>query len=317
MRRIRVKNIIEVKDLHKSYTAKKEVVKGIQFEVEEGEFFAFLGPNGAGKSTTINMMCTMLLPSSGNIIVDGYDAVKEEDRVRNSIGIVFQENTLDGNLTAYENLLMHCKFYKIPKAERKDRIDHVLKTVALLERKNQKVKAFSGGMKRRLEIARAILHQPKVLFLDEPTVGLDVQTRQYIWDYILELKENKKITIFLTTHQMEEAEPCDRIAIMDYGQIIALDTPKQLKENLGGDVIQIGTDSPEKLIEEIKTKYQIEAKCQEKTVSFYIDKGNYFIADFLKDITTEIDSVQIHQPTLNDVFLKLTGRDMRESVTGY
>lgn len=304
--------MIEVEDLHKSYKD-MEAVKGISFSVKKGEFFGFLGPNGAGKSTSINMMCTMLLPTQGRVLINGFDVVKDEKKVRESIGIIFQENTLDKNLTAYENLKMHCKYYKIPKEEREDRIDKVLEMVALSDKKKKAVNSFSGGMKRRLEIARGMLHNPKVLFLDEPTVGLDPQTKEHIWKYIFELREKEHTTIFLTTHHMEEAEACDRIAIMDHGQIIALDTPRNLKNNLGGDVIELGTEQPNNLIKEIEAKYHIQAKAKEQVVRFHVKDGNYFITEFLKTAEVVINSVNIRQPTLNDVFLNLTGRQMRDS----
>ena len=306
-----MRKMIEVDNLRKSYKD-LEAVKGISFSVEEGEFFGFLGPNGAGKSTSINMMCTMLMQTSGKVQINGFDTIKQEKQVRENIGIIFQENTLDKNLTAYENLNMHCKYYGIPKNEREERIDKVLEMVALGDKKKKTVNSFSGGMKRRLEIARGMLHNPRVLFLDEPTVGLDPQTKEHIWKYIFELREREHTTIFLTTHHMEEAEACDRIAIMDHGTIIALDTPKQLKDNLGGDVIELGTTEPEKLIHEIKEKYGIYAKQKEQLVRFHVVNGNEFMISFLKNVEVIINSINIRQPTLNDVFLNLTGRQMRD-----
>ncbi len=232
--------IIEVTDLVKKY-GDLTAVKGISCEVELGEIFGFLGPNGAGKTTTISILCTLLSPTGGSAKLDGRDVSTQRDRVRESIGLVFQDPSLDDTLTAKENLEFHAYAYRVPREERDDRIQEVLEMVELLDRQNDRLETFSGGMKRRLEIARGLLHYPKVLFLDEPTIGLDPQTRNSIWEYIRELKKKHRITIFLTTHYMDEAENCDRIAIIDYGEIIALDTPEGLKSQVGGDVIKIST----------------------------------------------------------------------------
>ena len=306
-----MENIIEVKNVKKSYQD-IVAVNEITFQVKKGEFFGFLGPNGAGKSTTINMMCTMLKPTSGEICINGFDAVKDETEVRKNIGIIFQENTLDQNLTAFENMMMHCKYYKIPKKDRQEKIEEVLNMVALWDKKDKIVNTFSGGMKRRLEIARGMLHSPKVLFLDEPTIGLDPQTKVHIWEYMFKLKERDNTTIFLTTHHMDEVEACDRIAIMDHGKIIALDTPKKLKEDLGGDIIELVSDDSKKLIAEIKNKYNINAMEKDGVIRFTVEKGSAFMTMFLKNVESVVKSINIRQPTLNDVFLHLTGRQMRD-----
>jgi ABC-2 type transport system ATP-binding protein len=231
---------ISVNNLKKQF-GDFEAVKGVSFEVGAAEVFGFLGPNGAGKSTTINMLCTLLKPTSGEARVAGHDVVKERDDVRRNIGLVFQDPTLDGYLTAEQNLKLHAELYGVPSDLVKPRMEQVLRMVGLLDRKDGQVMMFSGGMRRRLEIARGLMHSPRVLFLDEPTIGLDPQTRRSIWAYIRELQEREEITIFMTTHYMDEAEWCDRIAIMDKGEIVALDTPQTLKAGVGADRVTIET----------------------------------------------------------------------------
>jgi ABC-2 type transport system ATP-binding protein len=223
-------NIIEVKNLTKQY-GKFTAVDNVSFEIKQAEIFGFLGPNGAGKTTTIKMLTTLLTPTSGNIIINGYNPINQKDEVRSSFGIVFQDPSLDDDLTAYENLDMHGMLYNVKRKERKKRIEQLLNFVELWDRRNDLVKHFSGGMKRRLEIARGFLHHPKVLFLDEPTIGLDPQTRNHIWNYLQKMNKEEGTTIFLTTHYLEEAEKVsDRIAIIDHGKIIAQGTSEELKE---------------------------------------------------------------------------------------
>lgn len=222
--------MINVKNLTKKY-GDFIAVDNITFDVYKGEIFAFLGPNGAGKTTTIKMLTTLLTPTSGEIRLDGHDPVTEQEEVRRSFGIVFQDPSLDDELTAYENMDIHAVLYKVPRNVRRARIEELLKFVQLWERKDDQVKHFSGGMKRRLEIARGLLHHPRILFLDEPTLGLDPQTRNLIWEHVKDLNEQEQITVFLTTHLMEEAERvADRVAIIDHGKIVALGTPEELKE---------------------------------------------------------------------------------------
>ena len=220
--------IIEVQHLVKQY-GDTVAVRDLSFTVEAGELFAFLGPNGAGKTTTINILCTLLAPTSGATRVAGFDCLRQSKQVREQIGIIFQDPSLDERLTAWENLLFHAMIYHVPARERRERIDRVLAMVDLSERRHTVVKRFSGGMKRRLEIARGLLHRPTVLFLDEPTIGLDPQTRRRMWEFIDRLRREFQITLFLTTHYLEEAEACDRVAIMDHGRLVALDTPAALK----------------------------------------------------------------------------------------
>lgn len=305
-------NIIEVEDLKKRYKD-VEAVKGVDLQVKTGEIFGFLGPNGAGKSTTINMLSTIIRPSEGIARVNGYDNVKQKNDVRASIGLIFQESTLDEKLTANENLKLHCKFYGVEKDKREARIQEVLEIVDLTDKRSNIVQTFSGGMKRRLEIARGLLHYPRVLFLDEPTVGLDPQTRNHIWEYILKLKEKAGITIFLTTHYMDEAEICDRVAVMDHGELIALDTPEQLKTNVGGDILEISTEDNSAAKKMIEDTYQAEVtESSEDTLTFNVNKGSEFLVNFVKEFEIPITSVNLRRPTLNDVFLHLTGREIRE-----
>ena len=303
--------VIEVNDLQKKFNG-FVAVKGINFSVQPGEIFGFLGPNGAGKSTTINVLSTVLRPSGGQARINGFDVVRSRNAVRGSIGIIFQENTLDDKLTANENLLLHCKFYQVAKNVREERIREVLNIVDLADKRHQIVQTFSGGMKRRLEIARGLLHYPKVLFLDEPTAGLDPQTRDHIWSYILKLKEKAGITIFLTTHYMDEAEICDRIAVIDHGELIALDTPEHLKNQLGGDIMEIATADNKLAQKQILAHYGKTATEKDGLLSFQVKKGNEFLIQFVREFTVPLHSVNLRRPTLNDVFLSLTGREIRE-----
>jgi ABC-2 type transport system ATP-binding protein len=221
--------VIRVKNLSKDFGS-VQAVKNISFEVKQSEIFAFLGPNGAGKTTTINILCSLLKPTGGEAFVNGFNVLSSPRQVRGSIGIIFQEPSLDERLTAYENLNFHGMIYHLPRNVRKERIRGVLDLVDLYEKRNYIVRTFSGGMKRRLEIARGLMHWPKVLFLDEPTIGLDPQTRKHIWDHILSLSQRERITIFFTTHYMDEAEVSQRVAIIDHGSIVVLDTPDALKK---------------------------------------------------------------------------------------
>jgi len=292
-------------------------VDNVSIEVEEGEIFGLLGPNGAGKTTLISMLVTMRRPTSGEASINGHDIVKEPDSVRRSIGIVFQDQSLDEELTGYENLELHAALYGIIKADREARIREVAKIVGLEERLKEVVKHYSGGMRRRLEIARGLIHYPKVLFLDEPTLGLDPQTRKAIWDYIKKLKQEHKITILLTTHYMEEADDlCDRVAIIDHGKIIAMDSPDSLKESLEGDTITIETPDPQGL-KAIVEKQKI-AECanmHDGKLSICVQKAERRIPkiiDLANRNGIEVLSVQLHKPTLDDVFLHYTGKTIRE-----
>ena len=248
---------IDVRKLRKSF-GEVEAVGGVSFEVAPGEVFGFLGPNGAGKTTTINMLCTLARPTGGQAFVAGHDVARERDAVRRNIGLVFQDPTLDGYLTAAQNLELHAELYGVEPRAVAPRMRQVLEMVGLWERRDAPVATFSGGMRRRLEIARGLLHAPRVLFLDEPTIGLDPQTRSSIWSYIRELQERERTTIFMTTHYMDEAEFCDRIAIMDRGEIVALDTPAELKARVGADRVQIQTGDDAAALEALRERFGIE-----------------------------------------------------------
>ncbi len=287
-------------------------VDGVSFKVHEGEVFGFLGPNGAGKTTTINILCTLMQPTSGRAVLNGYDVVKSPHDVRSSIGIVFQDPSLDERLSAKENLNFHALVYNIPKEKREERIKKVLDLIDLTPRQNDIVRTFSGGMKRRLEIGRGLLHFPKVLFLDEPTLGLDPQTRHHIWDYLNELREKERITIFLTTHYMDEAENCDRVAIIDQGKIIALDTPDELKKSIGGDTIKLKTKDNIKVAKEIESRFKLQVIIDDGTIFIKTDDGESMLPRLISDQSIPVVSVSVHRPTLEDVFLHLTGRKIRE-----
>ena len=305
---------IMVEKLSRSF-GEIEAVRGIDLEVERGETFGFLGPNGAGKSTTIKMLCTLLHPTSGRALINGYDVERESMRVRQSIGIVFQDPTLDEYLTAEQNLYYHCMVYHTPAKTRGTRIQEVLELVGLEERRKDVVKTFSGGMKRRLEVARGLLHEPQTLFLDEPTVGLDPQTRRSVWEHILQLRERTGLTIFMTTHYMEEAEYCDRIAIIDHGQIVALDTPAALKRMVGQDLVKLITSTPERAASALKQQPGRSVRSDEQAIYVEGENGQALAADALRELTLagiDVLGVNITAPTLEDVFVHLTGRVIRD-----
>jgi ABC-2 type transport system ATP-binding protein len=290
-----------------------EAVRGIDFEVSVNETFGFLGPNGAGKTTTISMLCTLVRPTGGRALVGGHDVVGERDEVRRNIGLVFQDTTLDGYLTAEQNLRLHAELYGMPRETVAPRMQQVMEMVQLWDRRGHLVNTFSGGMKRRLEIARGLLHSPRVLFLDEPTVGLDPQTRSSIWGYITRLKREEEITIFLTTHYMDEAEYCDRIAIMDQGKIVALDTPQALKESVGADRVQIHTGDDPAAIEALQERFGIEAGTAEGAVTFRVPSGEEFVPRLFAELGQPIKSVSVSRPSLDDVFMSYTGTTIRDA----
>lgn len=289
-----------------------EAVKGVSFHVRRGEIFGFLGPNGAGKTTTINILCTLLKPTGGRAVLNGYDVTEEPHKVRSSIGLVFQDPSLDERLTAWENLEFHGMIYGVSRSYRRRQIEKLLTMVELDKRKNDLVNTFSGGMRRRLEIARGLLHNPEILFLDEPTLGLDPQTRSHIWGYLHRLREENNITIFLTTHYMEEAENSDSIAIIDHGEIIALGTPDELKKMVGGDIIYLQTNDNNRASEFVKMVYGYDVSNGGNGISFEVEQGEEFLPSFIKKADFEIHSVGVRRPTLEDVFLKLTGHAIRE-----
>jgi ABC-2 type transport system ATP-binding protein len=303
---------ISVKGLAKRY-GEIEAVREIDFEVSRSEVFGFLGPNGAGKSTTINMLCTLVKPTGGSALVAGHDIVSERDAVRRNIGLVFQDTTLDGYLTAEQNLRLHAELYGVPRETVASRMQQVMEMVGLWERRKSLVGTFSGGMKRRLEIGRGLLHSPRVLFLDEPTVGLDPQTRSSIWSYIDELKQREDITIFLTTHYMDEAEYCDRIAIMDQGRIIVLDSPAALKASVGTDRVQIQTPDNDAAILALRERFELDAQIAEGAVTFGVPEGEQFVPRLFAELGLPIQAVSVSRPSLDDVFMSYTGTTIRDA----
>lgn len=303
-----MKNIIEVNNFSKSYGDFK-AVDDISFQVQEGSIFAFLGLNGAGKSTTINTLCTILDKTGGQLAINGHDVSTQKDLVRKDIGIVFQESTLDATLTVEENLRFHCKFYKVPKNEVEERIRFVLDLVDLQDWRKAPVGGLSGGMKRRVEIARGLVHDPKVLFLDEPTSGLDPQTRASVWDYIHKLQKQKNITIFLTTHYMDEAEICSSVAIMDHGKIVAFDSPENLKSKYATPITRIETTNHEAVENFLD---QTDLKHEKKQNAFYIYTNPQYVLEILTRFKNDICDFEVTKGSLNEVFLAVTGRGIRE-----
>jgi ABC-2 type transport system ATP-binding protein len=301
---------VAVHGLTKSYGA-MTAVKDIDFSVGQGEVFAFLGPNGAGKSTTIKMLCTLAHPTSGQATVAGFDVVSRAKAVRRHIGLVFQEQTLDDQLTAEENLRFHAVLYGVPHAQVAPRIARVLDLVALSDRRKDLVSTYSGGMARRLEIARGMLHTPKVLFLDEPTVGLDPQTRALMWEDVMRLRDEEGVTIFLTTHYMDEAEFADRIAIIDYGSIIALDTPDALKASVGADTVELETVDDESALAALKRAGYTVTRSETGLTVFVADE-EAAVGPIVTAVGVPVRTVRAHRPTLDDVFLHFTGREIRE-----
>ena len=304
-------DVIEASNIVKRF-GELEAVKGVSFSVKEGEIFGFLGPNGAGKTTTINILCTLLKPTAGQAKVNGHDVIKERSQVRQSIGLVFQEPALDDYLTAEQNLRFHGYAYGVPRNVLEPRLKELLEMMELWDRRKGKISTYSGGMKRRLEIARGLLHHPRVLFLDEPTLGLDPQTRRRIWDYIHDLRKRENLAIFMTTHYMDEAENCDRIAIIDYGRIVALDTLEKLKDGVGGDVISVKTEDNEEAVRLLEGQYKFKPVIENGIVSFTVSHGEEFLPGFVSGFPLRLISIGLRRPTLEDVFLKLTGRNIRE-----
>ena len=309
--------IIEVKNLSRHFGTLK-AVDGISFHVNEGEIFGLLGPNGAGKTTTIKMLTTILKPTSGDAKVAGFDIKGDQRDVRSNIGIVFQDPSLDDELTGRENLEFHAILYRISGERMEKKVRDVLKLVELDDKADVLVKNYSGGMKRRLEIARGLIHEPKVLFLDEPTIGLDPQTRRHIWDYIKRLNQEKKTTIILTTHYIEEADYlCERVAFVDHGKIVALDTPDTLKRKLGGDVIslQLGKENPNFERDMKKTKWVKTISKHDGFLDLTVEDGEKKIPSIImlgEKHKVQISSVSLHKPSLEDVFIFYTGKTIRE-----
>jgi ABC-2 type transport system ATP-binding protein len=294
-------------------------VDHVSFTVEEGEIFGFLGPNGAGKTTTINMLTTLLNPTEGSAEVGGLDVEKQDSKVREIVGLVPQDITVDDDLTGMENMMLHARLYHVPKQTAKDRTNEALSLVGLTDAANRRVETYSGGMRKRLELAEGLIHYPKVLFLDEPTLGLDVQTRVVMWNYIKKLRDEHKITIFLTTHYMEEADVlCNRIAIIDHGKIVALDTPQNLKDSLGGDVIELEFDRiSDTQIETLKEMTLVrDVKKIGEAYMVKVPKGEKALPEIMENLLKmklKISRVSLVKPSLDQVYLEYTGRSLRET----
>ena len=292
-------------------------VDQVEFEVEQGEIFGFLGPNGAGKSTTINMLCTMLRPTAGTALIDGHDVTRDPAGVRQSIGIIFQDASLDDRLSARENLWFHSMLYDVPRDVYERRSAELLQIVDLADKADGIVRTYSGGMKRRLEIARGLLHHPKVLFLDEPTIGLDPQTRRHIWQYLLKLRAQEGVTMFMTTHYMEEAEHCDRIAVIDHGKLVAIDTPSALKARVGGDIITVRTADNTQAAARLENVAGVETRPgPEGQLIVETKSGDRFIPQMMELLARgtpaiAVETISVSRPTLEDVFIKLTGHAIR------
>lgn len=312
-------DIIKTDHLTKNFKDLTAVNK-ISFTVKEGEIFGFLGPNGAGKTTTIKMLTTLLHPSEGTAEIAGHDIIRDRDDVRKSIGVVFQEPALDTELTGEENLDFHARMYGIGKKNREERIKEVFQLVDLTDKKDVYVKNYSGGMKRRLEIARGLMHSPKVLFLDEPTLGLDAQTRQAIWKYIKKMNREEKTTIFLTTHYMDEADNlCEKVGIIDHGKILVNDSIRSLKKSIGNDVITLSSTQNNKLICELEQKDWVKkTETYDHHVTLGVEQGDEkipIIIELAQQLDITIKSISVRQPTLDDVFISYTGRTIRDEET--
>jgi ABC-2 type transport system ATP-binding protein len=303
--------VIEVENLTKDY-GDLRAVDEINFEVYEGEIFGFLGPNGAGKTTTIKMLTGLLKPTSGCGKISGMDISQEPMKVRKQIGLVFQTNSLDDKLTGRENLSFHSRLYNVPRDVEEERMEDLSEKVGLSDRLDERTGNYSGGMQRRLELIRGLIHHPKVLFLDEPTLGLDPQTRNRIWDYIQEMEQEENLSIFLTTHYMDEVELADRTAVIDEGEIIALDTIDALKDELGGDLIFLRTEDNEKSRKSLVENFGLEAEKVDSKLKLTVDKGEEWIPKLTKVVSEDIKSINLHEPTMDDVFLHLTGKEIRE-----
>jgi len=298
--------VIQVEDLRHNY-GKRAALNGISFAVNAGEIFALLGPNGSGKTTLFRILSTLMLPTSGRALVGGFDARTQSDEVRSRIGVVFQAQSVDIKLTAAENLWHQGHLYGLHGAELKARIAAMLGRVALADRANERVETFSGGMQRRVELAKGLMHHPSVLLLDEPTTGLDPGARRDLWQYLQQLRTEEQVSIIVTTHLMEEAEHCDRLAILNAGQIVALGTPLELRSQIGGDVILLETDNPESLAARIDQKFHAGAAVLDGKVRMERKDGHQFVPDLVEAFPGEIQSISVSKPTLEDVFISRTG----------
>ncbi|MCW8966489.1 MAG: ATP-binding cassette domain-containing protein [Candidatus Pacearchaeota archaeon] len=312
----KIMNIIEIKNLTKEFK-KKTAVNNISLNIKKGEIFGLLGPNGAGKTTLISMLSTILLPTNGKVKINNLDLKKDSKKIRKIIGLVFQESILDEDLSAKDNLDIHARLYKISKEKRKRKIKELLKLVSLEDIADKKISTFSGGMKRKIELIRGLINEPKILFLDEPTLGLDPTTRSKIWQYIKELNKKEKLTIILTTHYMEEADYlCSRVGIINKGNFKIIDSPQKLKKSLKGDIIEIKTNKLQKNFLDLikKLKFVKDAEIVDNSIRLYVSNSEDKIErviDFLKKHKIKIKSILMKTPTLEDVFLHYTGEELQ------
>jgi len=309
---------VQTIDIEKRFGSLTAVNK-INLEIESHEIFGLIGPNGAGKTTLIRMLTTVIPPSDGTAIIAGFDIKADQDQVRRSIGVVPQATTLDVELTAWENMEIYSKYYGVPSEIRKDRIKELLDVVGLRDRASFTVGSYSGGMKRRLELVRSLIHRPKVLFLDEPTTGLDPQARSAVWEYLRSLHEKQDITVVITTHYLEEAESlCRRVAIVDYGKLMALGTPTELKRKvMGGDIVEVEVGVlPNQALEALKnSKFALEVKKHQNMINVLVKSGAEAVPEIVETVTRnggKIRTITLREPTLDDVFLSFTGRSIRE-----
>jgi ABC-2 type transport system ATP-binding protein len=285
----------------------RAALNGVSFDVRPAELFGLLGPNGSGKTTLFRILSTLMIPISGSATIAGLDAVRQAGALRRRIGVVFQAQSVDPKLTAYENLWHQGHLYGLRGAELKARIHEILTRVGLLDRAGDLVETFSGGMQRRIELAKGLLHHPEVLLLDEPTTGLDPGARRDLWQYLAILRDQERVSVIVTTHLMEEAERCDRLAILNEGNLVALGTPEALTREIGGDVILLEARDPQSLAERIRNKFQVDAAVMDKHVRLEIENGHHFVPEVVEAFPGEIQSLSVSKPTLEDVFIHRTG----------
>jgi len=308
--------VIQVENLRHAY-GKRNALNGISFAVNSGEIFALLGPNGSGKTTLFRILSTLMLPSSGRALISGFDAARQPDEVRRRIGVVFQAQSIDIKLTAAENLWHQGHLYGLHGAELNARIAEMLGRVGLADRARDRVETFSGGMQRRVELAKGLMHHPSVLLLDEPTTGLDPGARRDLWQYLHELRSQEHVSIIVTTHLMEEAERCDRLAIVNSGQVVALGTPSELRSQIGGDVIILETDDAPSLAARIEQRFGIAAAVLDGKIRMERKEGHRFITDLVEAFPGEIQAVSVSKPTLEDVFIDRTGHRFWTETEGH
>jgi ABC-2 type transport system ATP-binding protein len=303
---LRVGAVISVRDLVHRYQD-RTALNGISFDVRPAELFGLLGPNGSGKTTLFRILSTLMVPSAGTAQIAGLDVVREPGALRRHIGVVFQAQSVDPKLTAYENLWHQGHLYGLRGPALKQRIEEILTRVGLLDRARDRVETFSGGMQRRIELAKGLLHHPEVLLLDEPTTGLDPGARRDLWQYLQTLRDQEHVSVIVTTHLMEEAERCDRLAILSEGKLVALGTPAELTREIGGDVILLEARDPQRLAEQIRDKFRVDASVMDAHVRLEIENGHRFVPDVVEAFPGEIQALSVSKPTLEDVFIHRTG----------